>query len=173
MRKAIMGIGAILMIICMLFASCGDCKGQQGLSGKTYVSVTFRQQGEEDKIIKVVKGGALADVPAPKPKTGYTVVWERTDFDGLESDLVVNAKETANTYKIVLDFGYHDVTEATELHVEYDKDFTLPLPTDDEATVIGWVKKGTNEEVKSGTYKFDGNMELEAVWKEPEYTGRH
>ena len=175
MRKVVIGILVCLMMSCLLVGCGGKNKDNEPGNGpeKAYVEITFCQQGEENVIKTIEKGESLLDVPTPKSKTGYTIVWDRTDFNNIDSDITVNAVATAKKYKMVLDYVLYGVAGDKEIQVEYDKTYALPTPTSSEATFVKWVKNGTTEEVTSGTYKTDEDLYLTAVWNEPGYTGRH
>ena len=171
MKKVVICILASLMLF-SLFVGCNG-NNNDNLPEGTYVEVTFCQQGYDNVVKKVEKGKSLEDIPTPKSKTGYTIVWDRTDFNNLDSNITVNAIETANKYKITLDYGLAGVSGDTEIEVEFDKAYSLPTPTVSSGeTFLRWVKKGTNEEVVDGIYKIDGDLQLKAVWSD-NHTSRH
>ncbi|MBO5907374.1 MAG: leucine-rich repeat protein [Clostridia bacterium] len=70
-------------------------------------TVTFKQNNEEDIIIRVITNGALTDIPTPQERIGYTVKWNITDFSKITDNLVVSAVETPITYTVnyVLSYG--------------------------------------------------------------------
>ena len=110
MKKIILLVLSIGM--CFAFASCAELfepiqsgngsstemeSTSDGLENSSdnetqYVTVTFKQEGKMDVVKTLEKGDNLTDIPIPAEKTGYNVIWDRTDFTGIMEDIVVNAK---------------------------------------------------------------------------------
>ena len=158
---------AVVICGCLL---CFGCKGAKGNddSEKTYVTITFRQDGEEDVVKSVENGGSLTDVPTPKGKEGYTVVWDVTEFENIRENIIVKAVAVANTYKIYLDYDgvSCDVEAVRELEVKYGEEFSLPKPVNAKGLklFIRWADAETGEEVKDGVYNIPGDTSLKAEW---------
>ncbi len=63
--------------------------------------VTFKQEGQEDKVFDVIEGEALTDVPTPvDDKAGYSVAWDVADFSNITGDVTVNAVYTIVEYTV-------------------------------------------------------------------------
>ena len=95
------------------------------------VTVTFKQNGQNDVVRTLEKGTSLINVPTPKEKTGYTVAWDTTSFTDINEDMVVNAVETANTYTVTYDANGGTVAVATQ-EVTFDAVTTLAEPTKED-----------------------------------------
>ena len=163
--------------MCFAFSGCsgstssstennsGDSSYQDPLS----CTITFQQTGETD-IVKIVEnGGDLTDIPTPKVKVGYSVVWDVTDFTDITENIVVTAIETANTYTITYDAGEGTVTPTTQ-DVVYDSTPTLAIPMLDGYTFTGWTYNGI---AVSGKWTIADNVTLVAGWVKdvvPTYT---
>ena len=86
----------------------------------TQYTITFKQSGQEDVYRYVEKGEDLTDIPACAEKRGYTVTWDRTDFININENIVVNAVEDANEYRIY----YQGIIEdyiPSNVALEYDE----------------------------------------------------
>lgn len=83
------------------------------------VSVTFRQDGQEDVTYRVKKGQDYdSPLPALSEKTGYTPSWDISSdaLTALQKDVIVNAIYTPNEYKI-----YFDGVTAEQLRASAEK----------------------------------------------------
>ena len=130
---------------------------------KEYVTVTFKQAGENDVVKTVEKGTALTDVPTPTAKTGYTVAWDVTDFANVTENMVVNAVETAKTYTIV--YTNADIAQGTYT-VTYGEKYTLETPTHEDKTFVEWKYNGETVAME-GVWELDaesGEVLLVAKW---------
>lgn len=126
------------------------------------VTITFRQKGCNDVVKKVKKGETLTDIPFPQTKTGYTVVWDRTDFSNMTENIVVEAEETANTYTVTYDAVGGTASVSTQ-NIEYDSEPTLATATRDGYEFKGWEYNGT--QVLSGAkWTIAQDVTLTAVW---------
>lgn len=106
-KKLLTAIATLLFLFC--FAACGG-------NPETH-TVTFRQSGYEDVVKSVKHGEELTDVPLPRPKEGYEVVWDRTDFGSITEDLVVTAIETPVPADCTVTFrqtGYDDIVKTVK-----------------------------------------------------------
>ncbi len=64
-------------------------------------TVTFKAEGSEDIVKTVIYGNDLTDIPAVPAREHYNQTvpkWDVTSFEGISSDITVNAVYTANTY---------------------------------------------------------------------------
>ena len=130
------------------------------------VTITFVQNGQQNVVKTINKGSDLTDIPTPVAKTGYTIVWETTEFTNVQESITVNAKETANTYTIIYDVsGGNALAENTQT-VTYNAAYSLKdAPTRSGYKFLGWYIKGTNTKFENGTWTIDDNVELEAKWE--------
>lgn len=185
MKKFLTLLAALLCLAC--FASCGGgdsstaSTGSSGSSGSATLppessssvpetpetfTVTFKQEGFEDVTKTVTEGTALTDVPTPQAVTGYTVVWDVTDFSAIEENLTVNAVKTANEYTLTYDLeGKEGVTiENVTQTVTYDEAFTLATPTYEGYVFDGWVIKGTETALEAGAWTIAEDTTVVATW---------
>ena len=80
----------VLLIFSSTLISCGN--SEQPLEKQTF-SIVFKQNGVEDIIKTVKEGENLVDIPNPTEKTGYSVIWDMTNFNNITSNLIINAIE--------------------------------------------------------------------------------
>lgn len=132
---------------------------------ETY-TISFVQAGQATKTFSVKEGEDFTEIPTPVAKTGYTIVWDKTDFTNVQESMTVNAKETANTYTITYDVnGGSALTETTQ-KVTYDEAYTVKdAPTKSGYTFTGWYIKGTDTKFENGTWTTDGDVAVEARWE--------
>mgnify|MGYP003307454883 CR=1 FL=1 len=131
---------------------------------KATYSITFKQQGVAD-IVKTVKSGEiLADIPTPKSIYGYSTSWDVTNFSNINSDIVVNAISTANTYVLTYNApGY--AIDGTKVLATFDSvcsNLNMSL-TKENAEFLGWTygsKIYNNESV----WDVANNVTLSATW---------
>ena len=126
---------------------------------KVEYTVTFKQDGCEDIVRTVEKGKALADVPTPQGKTGYTVKWNITNFAKITKDTVVTAVATPNTYTVT--YKDTDVAAAT---FTFDAAYELATPTKEGFKFLGWFV-GEEEVPMTGTWTTANDVELTAKWQ--------
>ena len=183
MKKIILLVLSIGM--CFAFASCAELVEpiQSGNSSSTemestsdglenssdnetqYVTVTFKQEGKTDVVKTLGKGDNLTDIPIPAEKTGYNVIWDRTDFTGIMEDIVVNAVATAKTYMIILNANGGNVSQTT-FTVTYGQAYKFEKPIHKENAFISWEYNGEKVAL-SGVWDIDiesGEGELLAEW---------
>lgn len=167
MKKFIILI-LIMTVFPIAFAGC-SCKNDNANekpSAPTYVTVTFKQDGQSDVTKTVEKGKALTDIPAPATKKGYNVVWDKTDFSEISEDTVVNAVATANTYTITFDYGDSGYVGAATMQVTYDAEFTFPEDTAKEFVFKGvsWILSDSGDEIAEGVYNFDEDITVKFTY---------
>ena len=126
---------------------------------KVEYTVTFKQDGCEDIVRTVEKGKALADVPVPQEKAGYTVKWNITNFAKITKDTVVTAVATPNTYTVT--YKDTDVAAAT---FTFDAAYELATPTKEGFKFLGWFI-GEEEVPMTGTWTTANDVELTAKWQ--------
>ncbi len=164
-------IALVLAILCvgMFCVGCNNTGDDDG-DANTYVTITFKQDGEEDIIKQVLKGKNLTDIPLPKDKgenieEGYSLGWDVTDFTNIRKDMTVNAVKKANSYKIYFDYVGVKCNGAEYMDVTYDKEFTLPTPVNPKGlkVFLRWIDEN-GQTVTNGVYKTIGDITLKAVW---------
>lgn len=111
-------------------------------------------------------------------KKGYTFIgWTGTDLNeltmsvtipkGSNSDKNYTANWEANSYTVTLDANGGTI-DNNSISVEFDSNYTLPTPTKDYYTFVGWY----NDSVKYGTSKWDkdSDVTLTAKWTPSSYS---
>ena len=145
----------------------GNSGDSSGDVQKQYVTITFRQDGQEDIVKTIEQGTTLTDVPTPVGKTGYTVVWNKTDFTNVAESVIVTAVETAKTYTIILSVGDNASISQTTITVTYGQAYELPTPSNPNKTFKGWKYNG-EDFASTGTWELDveaGELTIVAQWK--------
>ena len=143
---------------------------------ETY-TISFVQAGQEIKIFNVKAGENFTEVPNPIHKTGYTIVWDRTEFLSINENITVTAIETIQTLTISLNANGGVVGQPT-VTVTYGQAYTIPKPSHGDTTKIfeGWSYDGV-EIPLSGVWSIDAkdyNIELVAIWSStPFWTPGH
>ena len=159
--------------ICFSFAGCAGGNPSNGEAEKEMITLTFRQEGYEDIIREVESGNASENIPDPQEKRGYTVEWSVFDFDLLDSDTVITAVETPNIYTITFELNKDGAEiDSSAREVKYGSEFTLPVPTCARYVFVEWVFSGTEDVFTEGTYNYDEDLSLTAVWR-LEWSGQH
>lgn len=164
MKKFLM---VLLGIMCLAFAGCaGKCNSSIGEVETETIILTFRQEGYEDIVREVEIGNASENIPDPQEKKGYTVEWSVFDFDLLISDTVITVVETPNVYTITFELNKDgaELDQSTQ-EVAYGSEFTLPVPTCASYVFVAWVFSGTEDVFTEGTYNYDEDISLTAVWR--------
>ncbi len=132
-------------------------------------TITFKQDGQADKTVKVEKGKALAQdkIPAIEAKTGYTVEWDLTgvDLSNIQNDLTVNAKETPNKYTVAYNAGDGTVASDSQ-EITFGGEYTLLTPTAPTGYVFVCWKDGETPVPQSGVWKTAKNLDLTAEYVE-------
>ena len=139
-----------------------------------YVTITFQQEGQADVVKTIVKGTTLTEVPTPASKTGYTVVWDETDFTNVTESMTVTAVATAKTYKIILNVGDNATISQTTVMVTYGQAYELPTPSHEDKTFKGWLYNGESF-ASQGTWELDvaaGELTVTAKWM-ADWTGSY
>lgn len=168
MKKWLGTIGSILLAG-VLTASVGcfadDDKDKQ-------YSITFIQEGFSDMKFWVDAGESFEQVPAPKKVEGYTVAWDKTEFDNVTKNIVVTAVATPNDYLITYflseEDGEHLDGEYTQT-VTFDAQYTLPTPTRYGYSFTGWTD-GKNTLQQNGEWKIAKDVTLSPTWADNSYT---
>lgn len=141
-------------------------------------TITFKQDGKDDVVRYVKKGEALTDIPACAEKQGYTVVWDKTDFNNVSGNITVTAVETANEYKIYfsgitqanippgVQLQYDEAKQTYYAVVRYDATYTLPVCVKETYEKTTKWKKDEAEYPSSGTYCELTDITLSPVWED-------
>lgn len=156
-------LAVLLLTLCCVcvFTSCSN-----------KIDITFVQSGQEDVVVTIKKGESLEDIPNPAQKTGYTVVWDVTDFSNIDEDLTVNAVETPNEYTI-----YYKVAElinisAKSQKVTFGDNVVLlkPSNTPPSHKFGGWKIEGTDTVLADGVYDVASDVTLVPEWVPDEWS---
>ena len=126
------------------------------------VTITFKQDGQNDIVRTIEKGSSLINVPSPKGKIGYSVAWDKDNFTDVTEDMVVNAVEAANTYTVTYDANGGMVSAATQ-KVTFDAVTTLAQPTKEDYLFSGWKYEGALVEDNTA-WKIAEDVTLVAEW---------
>lgn len=122
-------------------------------NGGSYCSPVFIEEGHY-----------LHNVPISE-KTGYH--FEGWDYDFVNNPIrdntIVNAIWKANVYSLTLDVNGGNTFLNPVIPVTYDRSYTLPTPTRNGYTFIGWFNGATR--VFSGVWKFATDITLKALWE--------
>ena len=139
-------------------------------------TVTFKQDGQEDKVVEVLDLAALPynKIPTPaQPDPRYVYSWDLTGIDltCITSDITVNAVRTANVYKIIyyLNGGENNPDNPSTYTCEDTVTLHEPLARED-CVFGGWygLPNFSDEaitEIPQGSY---GNVVLYAKWISPD-----
>ncbi|MBO5363079.1 MAG: InlB B-repeat-containing protein [Clostridia bacterium] len=137
---------------------------------ENYYTITFIHDDGLTESVQVENGKTLQKdaIPAVKPQTGHTVVWEITDFSNITANTNVKEKVTQNVYKITYQLKSGESIEGeTVVSVPYGTTFTLKTPknTDKDKTFAYWKNVETGKEFKADApWATVGDVTLEAVW---------
>ena len=180
MKKTLL-VFILALGLCFSFGACNFGGGNDGTDESSSsqssseqqdvtCTVTFKQSGEANVVKTVKQGEDLTDIPTPKTKTGYTVVWDTTDFANITEDMEVNAVATANTYTVTYDANGGSVEIATQ-EVTYDEETTLATPEREDYYFLGWTYEN-NAVVNGAKWTIADNVMLVASWQDqrPEFT---
>ncbi len=130
---------------------------------KITYTITFKQNGQQDIVKRVEEGEDLKDIPEPKGKKGYSIVWSVTEFKDISENITVLAVETANTYTVTLNADGGELNK-TEVTMTFDKTYSLPTPTKEGYTFNGWLD-GEDSFAANGTWTRDErDVSLTASW---------
>ena len=162
MRKKVVTILLAIGATLLLSACGGDEEPKK-------VSITFKQDGQQDIAKTIEVGESIYDIPSPMDKTGYTVTWDTDEFTHIYEDMTVYAVETANTYTITYNANGGDIDTSTQ-EVTFDAQTTLKTPTREDYAFEGWYYGETLME--SGKWTIASDITLVAAWEDvrPTYT---
>ena len=143
---------------------------------QTHCTVTFRQSGQADVTRKVGVGDALADIPTPVDKVGYTVSWDRVDFSTVTEDIIVNAVEKANEYEITFNLYSTWGTVGFDMQsttLVFDGEYEFDQPSLYGFLFVGWEIEETGAEfATSGVYTVADDITLIPKWEKDENSYR-
>ena len=147
--------------------------------GREVFTITFAQAGQETKTFTVKEGESFTDIPEPAAKTGYNVVWDKTEFSNVTEDITVNAVETAKTYTITFTTDKGTIPDDKKtITVTYGEAYELPTLSNisdgnDDYVFVGWKYNGEKLPM-TGTWALDlGDIQLEAIWKQVGWTANY
>lgn len=153
--------------IAMAVLFCGV--GAVGCSGGDVVAKFVYADGTTIERT-VGKGESLTDIPANSEETGYTFVWDTTDFSSLKESVTVTEVKTANEYKIYYRLDGGATMQSTTQTVIYGESFALYVPTMEGYTFKYWVIVEPNtkagERVTDGVYDIADDLTLQAEWEQ-------
>ena len=138
-----------------------------------YYTVTFVQAGQAPKEFKNIKEGtAFTNIPDVVEKDGYTIEWNETELAKLASvtdNVIVNAVETANKYKVTFKDAKNVVTQ--EVEVTYDAAYDLTPASAPTGYHFDYFTKDGEKFAASNTeWKIANDVELTVVWAGNTYT---
>lgn len=160
----------LAVLFVALFGACADkktpSKPENSEEETVSYSVIFKEEGFADVVISVNEGEGVENLPAfqGNPKTGYVLVWDKTQLSVITQDTVVNAVEKAKNYTIAFDLSGGSL-DVQSLVVTFDADYTLPTPSYTGFQFVAWYYDG--EEVsQTGKWNIDGeNITLKAEFE--------
>ena len=131
-------------------------------------TITFDSDGGNVISPMTVKDGATFTLPAPV-KDGYGFVgW----FDGetrvqsgtynFGRNMSLVARWEASSYTVSFNTGFADMS-LNDIVVTYGQEYTLPVPTRDYYSFVGWYNGETK--IEGGTWTNLGDMTLTAKWQ--------
>jgi len=130
-------------------------------------TITFKSNG--GSYVDSITGdyGAAIAAPAAPERKGYTFAgWVPTLPDTMPAqNMAVTAQWTANTYVVTLDADGGSV-ENDRITVTYDAAYTLPEPTRQGYTFVGWFNRddGSQQIALTGVVNFAQDLVLKARW---------
>lgn len=168
MKKCNVTKKALLLTLGVVMTAAAACMAACNKEKATY-TITFKQKDQTDQVYVVEEGEDFTNVPNPASKTGYTVVWNVTDFSNITSDIVVKAIESPNTYTITYDANGGMMSTTTQ-EVVYDSTVTLATAVYEGYDFIGWTltEEAGGTVVLDGVWKLPNNVTLVANWAEKE-----
>jgi hypothetical protein len=120
-------------------------------------TITFMAEGEVYRTFTINKKRALSEIPEVPAKSGYTGVWNVTDFSLVRQNITVNAVYTLTQYAVKF---FVSGEEYTTSYV--DASGTL----NNVPQVPGYPNKNY-----SGKWRINKGTEEAPVWEEPSYIG--
>lgn len=159
----------ILCIIVLFFVTTfSACKGNDVQEDNLTFTLTFIQSGYPNITKKIDAGKSLSDIPQPRQREGYTIVWNTTDFSNINSNKTINAIEMPNSYKITYDLGEleeeAEIT-ATEQQVPFNNEYSLYTPSCEGYIFTKWVISGSDIKITNGTYTYTQDIIITAIWE--------
>ena len=132
-------------------------------------NITFRQTGYADVVKTVADLATLTDIPTTQSEEGYTVEWNRTVFERITEDIIVETIKTPIPYTIdyVLNGGVNHANNPATYTIESN---TISLGNPTKAfgsTFAGWFTTETFAPeskvtaIAKGSY---GNVTFYAKW---------
>ncbi|MGN1061910.1 MAG: InlB B-repeat-containing protein [Candidatus Scatosoma sp.] len=174
MKKRIV---SLLIAATALGATFAACAKEESPLPEFYTVTFFMPDGTEQKV-RVEKGGNLYSdqIPVLEIEGDTGAKWSRTQFDNIESDIIVTVDNTnakpidyTVTYTVGDGVTLPEGVSATAT-VTYDAPYTLVEPDVPEGTYFWYWYSGEGENAKpfgiSGTWKTAENVTLAARYEE-------
>lgn len=132
--------------------------------------IAFQQPNGQVVQIEVEPGGSLDESQIPEiiPVNGYTVTWERTSFENVQSNIVVGVKKVPKNYRVI----YQTAEGGTEYAktVTYGSKYSFDVPGRNGYTFKGYAVVGGSMDGQviplSGTWQYHDVTRLIAKWEE-------
>ena len=172
-KKRIISIITVIFCLLSLFSACDTTDNDLDK-----YTIVFAQSGYSDVLVKVENGKTLKekDIPTPKPKKGYTIVWNVTDFSSITSDTRITATETPNIYKLYYSLKsgeslndtnglvFDDAKNSYYLLVTFDQSFTLK--TLRATSGFSWTyNQAIDGILEEGIWSFDHDITVTSILK--------
>ena len=135
------------------------------------VSVIFVDADGERIEKKVVYGTGLSDIPSPKPIDGYSVEWDRTDFENIRENIEVKVVVKLAIYSIDYELNGGILDDKITSYDILDETFDLPVPYREHYVFDGWYESrlflgNAITQIAKGSF---GDVTLFAKWSPVEY----
>lgn len=144
----------------------GGTTGGSENNQTVYYSIVFKEEGFSDVTLTVKEGEGVKTLPSfqGQAKTGYELVWDKTELSAVTENIVVNAIQRAKTYTISFDLGGGSMS-VQSLTVTFGESYALPTPELSGFTFAAW-RYNDLEIAQTGTWQTDGeNIILVAVYE--------
>lgn len=161
MKKVVCFI--LLFVLSLSIVGCGKGGEESG----NFYRITFRQKPYADVVVVVDEGDSLSydKLPTIRPKTGYNVAWETTEFNNVTEDIVVEAVYQPKNYTVEYNTNGGSAINKTTT-VTYDALYQLEKSTEKENLYFGgWYYNG-NVVNNTGVWNIDDSSTiiLNARW---------
>ncbi|MBQ8620728.1 MAG: InlB B-repeat-containing protein [Oscillospiraceae bacterium] len=150
-------------------------------TANTYTITLIAFNGQPDVTITVAFGAPVGEALVDPVKPGYTFNgWFLADgitqytadtVYAVDGNTTLYATWSVNQYTVTLDANGGTMDAESTITVTYDKAIgTLPVPTKDGYTFIGWMDADGNKVLAETIYTVDGDSTLTAQWSANAYT---
>lgn len=133
-------------------------------------TLTFKQDGQKDKICKVLDLADFTDIPSVTYVKGYKVVWEEKNYKKITSDMEINAIITLESYTITYHlFDGENALKNPSVYTVLD-DIELKSAEKTGYTFKGWYTDGSFNDKIENLSDIAGNLDLYARFVPNTYT---